>query len=178
MAESITIARPYAEAVFRLAKEKDSLRPWSEALAFMAGVVRDPQVQALIGNPKLTTSQVEALLLAVSDGRLDEQGNNFIKILIENRRLSLLPEISELFEELKAQQEGMLEAKITSAFPLADQELRSLIERLEKKCGRAVEAQVSVDPELIGGVKVEIGDEVWDASVRSQLEAMAFALTR
>jgi F-type H+-transporting ATPase subunit delta len=178
MAESATIARPYAEAVFRLAKNKQALEPWSDQLALLAAVARDPQIQAVIGNPKLTAGQVEALVLSICDQRLDEQARNLVRVLIENRRLALLPEIQELFEALRAQQEGTVEATVMSAFPLSDDELKALIQRLESKYKRQVKAQVKVDPELIGGVKVEIGDEVWDASVRAQLDAMAFALTR
>lgn len=178
MAESATIARPYAEAVFRLAKNKQALEPWSDHLALLAAVARNPQIQAVIGNPKLTAGQVEALVLSICDQRLDEQGRNLVRVLIENRRLALLPEIQELFEALKAQQEGTVEATVMSAFALSDDELKALIQRLESKYKRQVKAQVKVDPELIGGVKVEIGDEVWDASVRAQLDAMAFALTR
>lgn len=178
MAESVTIARPYAEAVFRLAKEKQALQPWSDHLAFLAAITRNPQMQTIIGNPKLTSAQVEALLLSIGEQRLDEQARNFVRVLIDNRRLALLPEIHELYEELKSQQEGVLEAEVTSAFPFSEEELKTLVQHLEQKYKRQIQAQVKVDPELIGGIKVEIGDEVWDASVRAQLDAMAFALTR
>ena len=97
-------------------------------------------------------------------------------LLTENKRIAVLPQISQLFEQLKAQHEGVLEAKIVSAFAMESKQLKKLIDDLEKKFKRKIEAQVSVDPELIGGIKVEIGDEILDASVRGKLEAMAVAL--
>ena len=97
-------------------------------------------------------------------------------LLIENKRIVVLSQISQLFEQLRAQHEGVLEAKIVSAFAMENRQLKKLVEDLEQKFKRKIEAQVSIDPELIGGVKVEVGDEILDASVRGKLEAMAVAL--
>lgn len=176
MAETITIARPYAEAVFRLAKEENALAAWSGMLALAASVTADPEMQACIGNPQVTARQLGELFLAVCGERLNGQARNFILVLIDNDRLALLPEIREVFEQLKAAQEGVLEAQITSAFPLEEAQVKELTGRLESHYKRRIVPQVVVDPELIGGVKIEVGDEVLDASVRGKLEAMTVHL--
>lgn len=176
MAETRTIARPYAEAVFKLAKAKDDLAAWSNMLQFAATIAVDERLRALVGNPKISARRLGEMFLDICSEKLNEEGRNFILLLAENGRLQILPEISELFEQLKADHEGVLDAKITSAFEMSDAQLAELVADLEVKFKRKIEATVSVDPELIGGVKVEIGDEVLDASVRGKLEAMAVAL--
>lgn len=178
MAEEITVARPYAEAVFQLAEAGNALERWSETLGFVAAVAADAQMAKIIGNPKLTLSEQERAFLAVCESRLDEQGKNLIRLLLENRRLLLLPAIAGLFEEFKAAHGGTLEADIASAFPLSATEVSDLVERLVTKYKRQVQATVTVDPELIGGVRIAVGDVVFDASVRGQLQKMAFALKR
>lgn len=178
MAENVTIARPYAEAVFKLAREKNALAKWSEMLAFLEVVVKEPQVQSIIGNPNFSAARIESLLLGVCGEKIDGAGRNFVQVLARNDRLPLLPEIRELFEQRKAEQEGVLEAKIFSAFPMSDEQVKQLVSRLEGKYKRKVVTQVSVEPELIGGVKIAAGDEVLDATVRGKLETMRAALTR
>ncbi len=175
MAESITIARPYAEAIFRIADDGARLPAWSDTLRVFASVAGNPDVRAQIGNPKLTGEQLTKLFLSLCKGS-DAEGENLIKLLVENRRLAVLPEISELFEELKNQREGVLEAQIYSAFPIDAKRQAKLVADLEARFKRRISAQVAVDPELIGGVKVAIGDQVIDASVRGKLAAMAVAL--
>jgi F-type H+-transporting ATPase subunit delta len=176
MAEARTIARPYAEAVFRLARANDALAAWSGMLQFAAVIAADERIRALIGNPKVSSRRLGELLLGICGDKLNDEGRNFILLLAENGRLQVLPEVSELFEQLKTQHEGVLGAKIASAFAMNDAQLKDLVANLEVKFKRKIEAKVSIDPELIGGVKVEIGDEVLDASVRGKLEAMAVAL--
>lgn len=179
MAEALTIARPYAEAVFKLAIEKDAnkaLSVWSDMLQLAAAVAADERIQALIGNPKVSSKRLGELLLGICGDELNGEGRNFILLLVENGRVEILPQVSQLFEQLKTQHEGVLVAKIASAFVMSDAQLKELTAGLEAKFKRKIEAEVSVDPELIGGVKVEIGDEVLDASVRGKLEAMAVAL--
>lgn len=176
MAETRTIARPYAEAVFRLAKAKDELSAWSGKLQLAAAVAADDRIRTLIGNPKVPARRLGELVLDICGSNLDDEGRNFILLLAENGRIEILPEVSELFEQFKAHHEGVLDAKIVSAFEMSDAQLRDLVTNLEAKFKRKIEAHVTIDPELIGGVKVEIGDEVLDASVRGKLEAMAVAL--
>lgn len=176
MAEARTIARPYAEAVFKLAKANDALPAWSDMLQLTAAIAGDERIRALIGNPRVPTKRLNELFLSICGDKLDNEGRNFVLLLVENRRVEILPQVSELFEQLKAQHEGVLEAHIASAFAMSDAQLKDLVTNLEAKFKRKIEAKVSVNPELIGGVKVEIGDEVLDASVRGKLEAMAVAL--
>jgi|SRR5687768_12087613 len=176
MAENRTIARPYAEAVFKLAKDKNDLASWADMLEMAAFVASDVQIRALIGDPKVPSKRLGELLIAICGDRLNDEGRNFILLLAENGRIEILPEVNEMFDQLKTRHEGVLDAKVISAFPLDGDQLQSLLTDLEAKFQRRIEAKVSVDPELIGGVKVEIGDEVLDASVRGKLEAMAVAL--
>lgn len=176
MAEAITIVRPYAVAAFRLAREHNTLTKWSEMLSFTAAVAADPQMKAYIEDPKVTSEALEKMFLAVCDKKLDTAGVNLIKLLVEYGRLALLPEVAAAFEELKAEDEGVLQAEITAAAEPADSAVKDLVQRLESRFGKKIEASVNIDPELIGGVKVVIGDTVIDASVRGQLQELAYTL--
>ena len=177
MAETITIARPYAEAVFQLADKAGELAKWSEALARMAGIAANPDMLEAMGNPRLTAEQLYGLFASLAGEAVFAQSQNLIRVLIENRRLSLVPEIRDLFEDLKNEREGIVEAQITSAFPLEGASLGQLVADLEKRFKRRIQPVVSVDPELIGGVCVQVGDEVIDGSVRGKLASMIVALT-
>ncbi len=176
MAEAITVARPYAEAVYKLAVAGDSLAQWSKMLQFAALVAEEDHVKQLIGNPVVSAKQLGELFLEIGRSKFNAEARNLMMLLTENKRIAVLSQISQLFEQLKAQHEGVLEARIVSAFAMESKQLKKLIDDLEQKFKRKIEAQVSVDPELIGGIKVEIGDEILDASVRGKLEAMAVAL--
>ena len=178
MAETITIARPYAEAAFRLAREKQSFGTWSEMLRLLDIVVRDERVARCIGDPNVSGQQLESLVLGVCGEQLDGAGRNFVQVLISNDRLAVVPAILELFEQLKREHEGELEAQIFSAFAIDGAQVDLLVKKLESKYQRKVRAEVSVDPQLIGGVKIVVGDKVFDATVRSKLDAMSAALTR
>lgn len=178
MAELVTIARPYAEAVFALAKERAELGKWSEMLVLVAGVLQDEQMRAAIANPKLTTADIEKLMLAICGDRVDGAARNLIQVLSHNGRLAILPEIRELYEQLKAEDEGLIEARISSAYPLDGAQLEQVVSLLSRRYRKKISPSVSVDPELIGGVRVQVGDKVWDASVRGRLQNMAAALTK
>jgi F-type H+-transporting ATPase subunit delta len=176
MAETITIARPYAEAVFDLAKQENALAEWSGVLQFASAIVENPGVAPLIGDPRIPAENMQAFFLSVGEGRLNEQGANLIKVLVQNGRLALLPEIAALFEQLRSAQEGKLEAEIISAFPLDEKQRARLAGHLEARFGKKVDARVSVDESLIGGVRIVIGDHVIDQSVRARLADMAQTL--
>lgn len=176
MAEAVTIARPYAVAVFRLAKEKNALAKWSEMLSLAAAVAADPQMRALIDNPKLASADVERLFLSVCGDKLDATATNLIKLLVEYGRLALLPEVAANYEALKAQDEGTLEAEITAAAKLSDAQVKKVVAQLQAKFGKKVEASVKVDPEIIGGIKIVVGDTVIDASVQGRLQELAYTL--
>ena len=153
MAELITVARPYAEAAFKLAREANALEHWSDMLALIEGVI-----------------------LGAAGERLDGPARNLVQLLIENGRLDLVAQVRALFEALRREQEGVVEARIISALPIAEEQVRPLLDALERKYGRKVNAQVEIEPELIGGVRIIVGDKVIDATVRGRLEAMAVAL--
>ena len=178
MAELATIARPYAEAVFRLAKQGNALPAWSDALNLIASVYQDPQMRATMDIPRVTAADVERLLLAICGERIDGAARNLIQLLVHNGRLSVLMEIRELFERLKLEDEGRVDAKISSAFPMEDAQRSQVVNLLSTRFKRKINATVTVDPDLIGGIKVEVGDKVWDASVRGRLQTMAATLTK
>lgn len=175
MAENITLARPYADAAFQLARATNALGPWQQALDRMAAVAADAQMVECISNPRLLPAQVSQLFLDVV-GSVSAEQQNFVRLLVDNDRLQVLPEIRDLYVELKNGQEGVQEADIASAFPLDDATLKNLVAELEARFKCKIQAAVSLDPELIGGVRIAVGDQVIDASVRGKLAAMATAL--
>ena len=177
MAENITIARPYAEAVFALADASGALGRWSRTLAVMAEVAANAELQAATANPRLSDAQVYGIF-AGACGDLPIEAQNLVRVLIENGRLALLPEIREIFEELKNEREGVMEAVITSAHPLDARQLSGLVAELERRFGRKISPRVEIDAGLIGGARMQLGDEVIDGSVRGKLAAMAAALTK
>jgi len=177
MAEPVTIARPYAQAVFDLAKDSGQFAQWSETLRFIAEVINNDRVQLALANPSFTKADIERFLLGICAEELDGVARNLLVILVRNDRLPVLPHILELYEGLREEYENIIEASVDSAFALSDEQLARLVARLERRTGRKVQATVAIAPELIGGVTVRIGDDVWDASVRGQLNNMATALT-
>jgi F-type H+-transporting ATPase subunit delta len=176
MAEPSTVARPYAEAAFKLADAASALGKWSEMLAELALVAQDEHVRAAIADPKRSDAQVTGIFISILSGKLDAEGENFVRVLAENGRLGLLPLIHERFEALKNEREGVVEAEVQSAFELTQAQVADLVQRLEKKTGRKVRSRVSIDKELIGGVRVILGDKVIDGSARAQLAALETAL--
>ncbi|MGQ0442551.1 MAG: F0F1 ATP synthase subunit delta [Methylophilaceae bacterium] len=177
MAEISTIARPYAVAAYKLGKEQKALAKWSDMLGFATQVANDTKMQAYINDPKVVASDLQATFLKVCGDKLNENAQNLIKVLVEYGRLSILPAITDAFEELKAQDEGVLEAQIIAATKLSAAETKDLVKRLEQKFGKKIEATVSVDAEIIGGIKIIVGDTVIDASVKNQLQNLAYTLT-
>ena len=177
MAEAITIALPYAEAAFKLARDKNRLAAWADMLQLLEAVAQDARVQARIGDPNVSAEQLKTLFLAICGDRLDGDARNFVMVLADNGRAELLPQIRAAFDELKSGHEGVLEARIVSAFPMSDEQISQLAARLEKKYGRKISTTVEVDASLIGGLRIEVGDQVMDASVRGRLQNMAQALT-
>ena len=177
MAEISTIARPYAVAAYKLGKEQKSLAKWSEMLGFATVVSNDAQMQAYIQDPKVVASDLQNAFLKVCGDKLNEQGQNLIKVLVEYNRMSILPAITSAFEELKALDEGTLDAHIIAASKPSDAELKDLLKRLETKFGKKIEADVAIDAELSGGFKIIVGDTVIDSSVKCQLQNLAYTLS-
>ncbi len=178
MAETITIARPYAEAAFRLARENAALDQWSGMLRLLDLVVQDERVARCVGDPNVSGRELEGLILGICGEQLDGAGRNFVQVLVHNDRLTAVPAVRALFEQMRLEHEGVLEAKIHSAFAIDDAQVNQIVSKLETKYQRKVRAEVSVDPQLIGGVKIVVGDKVFDATVRGKLDAMSAALTR
>ncbi len=174
--ERATLARPYAEALAKLAAEAQAWGPWSDRLALLAAVAGDEQIQALAGNPAVDTGRVADVVLAVCGDKLGAEGANLVRLLAENKRLALAPEIAAQFQVLKAAQEGELTAHVTSAYELTEAQMAGLVAKLETKFGRKIKATQSMDAELIGGVVIQVGDEVMDASVRGGLESLGVTL--
>jgi F-type H+-transporting ATPase subunit delta len=177
MAENVTIARPYAAAIFALADAGGALGRWSQTLAVMAAVAANPELRAATGDPNLSADQVYGLF-AGACGDLATEAQNLVRVLIENGRLATLPEIRDIYDELKNAREGVVEAVITSAYPLDSGQLSTLVAELERRFERKVKPHVNVDAALIGGVRMQVGDEVIDGSVRGKLAVMATALMK
>jgi len=176
MAEPSTIARPYAEAAFRFADAQGKLADWSAALGNLAAVSADARVRSALGDPNFPAAKIAGLFIAILAGKLTGETENFVRVLAENGRLDVLPEIRTQYEALKNEREGTVEADVYTAFDLEAAQVADLVSRLEKNTGRKVKATVSVDKSLIGGVKVVIGDKVIDGSARAQLNALENAL--
>ncbi|MCX5591189.1 F0F1 ATP synthase subunit delta [Alcaligenes endophyticus] len=178
MAELSTIARPYAEALFAAASnDKTALESWSALLSEMAQVAGLHDVREALNDPRLENRQRVELFSSLLKTSLDDKARNFIELLVENQRILLLPQIAEQFDLLKHQLEGTAEALIFSAFPLDDAQVNELLVGLEKKFGLKLKPNVTVDPSLIGGVRVVVGDQVLDTSVQARLASMRDTLT-
>jgi F-type H+-transporting ATPase subunit delta len=175
MAETVTVARPYAEAAFRAAEEAGALDAWSTRLQRLALVARAPEMAEVISNPKLSVEQAVQFFNSFVEDK-DAVFGNFVRELAENERLSLLPEIAVLFETSKAAKAGVKEAVVETAFALSDADLKALKPQLEAHFKSKLELSSVVDADLIGGVRVMVGDQVLDASVRGKLETLATAL--
>lgn len=178
MAEKQTAARPYAEAVFELAHARDQLKRWSEMLALAAAVARDATMVRLAYDPKVPRERLSEIFLGVCGGEMTAEAGNFVRLLIENRRLALLPEIVLLYEELRGAAEGTVEAQVVSAFPLTEAQSRAITAGLTQRLGREVKLSASVDQALVGGVVIRAGDLVIDGSVRGKLARLTSQLTQ
>ncbi len=175
MAELATIARPYAEALFKSSShDVEGTSGWLDALAAVAG---NAQLLQFAGNPKVSDEQVFGLVADVARVQLPEAGKNFLRTVIENGRLAALPEVAQQFRAMKNAQGGTSDAVVYSAFPIADAALGEVAQALERRFGRKLNVTVQEDPSLIGGIRVVVGDEVLDTSVKARLEQMKVALT-
>lgn len=173
MSQALTLARPYARAAFGLARDAGAFADWSGALGLAARVAADPQAAALLGHPALGRDDAVALLAA--DGA-PQAFNDFLALLADNRRLALLPEIAGLYEELRAEAEHVVKAKVTSASALPAAELDGIKAALKKRFGREVEVEAAIDESLIGGAVIAAGDTVIDGSLRGKLSRLQASL--
>lgn len=173
MSEQATLARPYAVAAYKRAKETGTTAQWSEALEFLAMVLVDSRVAAAAANPKASKEQFTKALLSLCQGRLDKEAENFVRLLAANRRLGLVKAIGEQFEQYRAEDEGYVKVDVRSAYALEDEEHGQIVALLKRTLGKEPQLQVQVDESLIGGVLIKAGDCVIDASIRGQLQRLA-----
>ena len=176
MAELSTLARPYARAAFEYANGKGVLSGWSDALTTAAAVSSDSRVADMLTSPAYTAEQLAATMIELCGDALVSEQQNFIKVLAANKRLPLLPEISELFEQLKAEQERSVDVTVVSAYALEDAAEQNLAQVLSKKLEREVKVETQVDASLLGGVVIRAGDLVIDGSVRGRLNKLSEAM--
>ena len=176
MAEISTIARPYAVAIFNLAKEENALSDWSDMLSLMSGIIENDDINSFINDSKVLDTDREKLILNICGDKINASGQNLIKLLVEYKRLSILSEITILFEELKAKDEGVIEAEIIMADQPDKKMVENLLKSLEKRFNKKIEGKVVIDKSIIGGTKIIVGDTVIDASVRGQLDNLAYTL--
>ena len=185
MADNNTIARPYARAAFEFAGEKQDLAAWSGALDVAKDVLADGQVVKFLGNPTLSDEQKLGFLTELfqsTDGKElvlgggNEHGSNFLKLLLEYGRVSVLPEIAEHFDALKAAVENTVDVTVTSAATMSAAQEKTVVAALEERLGRSINLSTEIDENLIGGAVIRAGDVVIDGSLRSRLESLANAL--
>lgn len=173
MAELSTLARPYAEAAFKRAKQTDSAKVWAQALQFLSALIQDRELSAIVNNPRVGKEKITQLLLDICQEQISDEAKNLLKMLIDNGKLQLLPKISELYEEHKAEDEGYVNVDLYSAYSLTKAEQSKYVAMLEKQLNKKVNAVVSVDKSLIGGILAKAGDKVIDGSIRGQLHQLA-----
>lgn len=178
MAELMTIARPYAEAVFTVAKEEGELNAWSESLANIATIVSDETMQAFMSNPETTDAQVAEVINAVLGGKAEKELDNLLIVMSENKRLQALPFVSELFEVMKAEEEKKVRATVISARAATVEQKKKLSAALNAKFDAEVEITYEEDPSLIAGIKIIVGDWAIDGSALSQLKKLGAAIAQ
>lgn len=172
MAELITLARPYAKAAFEHAKEAKQLKEWSKMLYLAALIASDSDVQVLVKNPDVTHEQIATLFINVAGSAFDESFNNMIHLLVDNRRVMLLPEMAQLFEKYRAEADKTLDVDVISAFEMNNEEKDHLTAALEKRFSREIILHCRVDSSLIAGAIIRAGDKVIDGSARGRLHQL------
>lgn len=178
MSELSTAARPYAKAVFELATEENSQQKWSDALAALELIVSDENMAKAIENPNITREQMAEFVIGVAGDALDEKAQNLVKLLSENGRLPVVPELKALFESLNSESKGSIDATVVSAMELTKEQEKKLAASLTKKLGKDVKLICSVDESLMGGVVVKAGDLVIDGSLKGRLEKLTSVMSR
>jgi len=172
MAEAATIARPYARAAFQAARDAKQLAQWSASLQVAAALVGDARIAELLGNPKLSEDQVTGFFDGFGTGADGVHWSNFIRLLAENKRLPLLPEIAARFELLRAEFENEVDVVVTSAVPLSEAQQAKLADSLKTRLRREVRITTALDPALLGGAVIRAGDLVIDGSIKGRLQRL------
>ena len=175
MADFSTIARPYAKAVFEIARDSSKFDAWSDRLDFWSALVSHPDMASRLEAPGFTHQDRAAMIEKVDD-KMDDESRSFIRLLAENNRLGMMGDIREIFEVLRAEEEGEIEASVTTAFPLSDAQRQNIVEALGKRLNRKVRLIETVDDSLIGGAVIRAGDLVIDGSLKGRVDTMANAV--
>lgn len=181
MTDFTTAARPYAKAVYDLAsgaQDSAALDAWGDALANLANIVSEAQVSELLASPETSKEQKGEILIQIMGDNLDVQQQNLVKLMAENGRLQIMPDVLEQFEVARAKAENKIEAEVISAFELSAEQTDELVNTLKNKFGCEVTLTTTVDESLIGGVVIKAGDTIIDASMKSQLDSLALSLGR
>ncbi len=176
MTDHTTLARPYARAVFDIARESGTLAPWADVLNVAAAAVQEPSVAARLDDPACTPAQQATLLAGFLPDGQPGDATNLLRLLAENERLAVLPDIAELYAELRAAAENTLEVEVVSVDPLDEQARTTLVDALRRRLGREIQLVNTTDPAIIGGVVVKAGDLVIDGSARARLDRLASTL--
>jgi len=176
MSQAITVARPYAQAAFDEAKKLGELKGWSEMLRTAADAIVQQEMQQIISSTRVTPVQLNSVMLAVCGGKLSAPAQNFIKLLVENKRLSVIPEILEMFEMLRAEAEQSIDVVVTSAFDLNEAQKQKIAAALKVRMGREIKLSCETNRDLLGGIVIRAGDKVIDGSARTRLSELAVAL--
>lgn len=171
--DTSTIARPYAEAVFACAMESGKLDSWAEELSLLAGLVSDPSLHQVVADPLFGRANLTDLLLEICGDKLDQEGKNLVKLLVQNNRLAVVPEMVEMFQKLKDESQQILKVHVTSAFALNPTQEKNIADALKARFGREIVITSEMDPEMIGGVHIRAGDTVIDGSVKGRLRQLA-----
>ena len=177
MSDNAITARPYAQAVFELARDEGRFPHWSEVLRRLADLAGQEQVSALFSHPKVGRDDIAAILIEGCGDLLNDAGKNLVHLLVRNGRLVALEDIAEHFENLRAGEEQTINAQVESALPVSEAHQQKIAQALEKKLGRKVTLKVSTDASLIGGAVIRAGDLVIDGSVKARLEKLAAAVS-
>lgn len=170
------LARPYARAVFELARSDGQFQDWSDQLALMSAVISNPTMQAMLDNPRLTRSDAGELVIRACGEQIGAKAVNLLHILAENSRLTQLPMIAALYAQLRDEAEGTIEAEVVSAFPLSEEQTTAIASALKKRLGRDVQLNCSVNQDLVGGAVIRAGDLVIDGSAVEHLRQLSSAL--
>ena len=176
MSEAITTARPYAQAAFEEAQMLSDLKGWSAVLLSLAEAVSHPEVRAVVTNPRVARKQIESLMEDLLGSQAKTQQRNFVRVLVDNQRLLLMPEIVAIFEALRAEAEKTVNVVVDSAFELSAAQQEKIVRSLKARMGREIKLVCKVNKELLGGVVIRAGDKVIDGSARTRLGEMANAL--
>jgi F-type H+-transporting ATPase subunit delta len=176
MAEFATLARPYAEAVFELAVETGNFDEWSNNLSFLSTVIEEPSMAKVIANPEIGKHTLTRILLDIGNDYFSTLGQNLVKMLIDNHRLPVTPQIALQYERLKAQHQGYLQVEIASAYPVEPEQQQEIETILQKRLGKAIDITTYIDKSLLGGWLIRTGDDVIDLSIKGHLQRLAFEL--